>query len=73
MRLVNLALATASLLVAASSASAMTKPPREPGETAGSGGTAVPEPGSFAMMGTGLAGYGAAAALYRRRKRKQKG
>lgn len=73
MRLVNLALATASLLVAASSASAMTQPPSEPGETAGGGGTAVPEPGSLAMMGTGLAGYGAATALYRRRKRKQNG
>jgi predicted NAD/FAD-binding protein len=32
----------------------------------------VPEPGALAMMGTGVAGYGAAVALYRRKKRNEK-
>ncbi|MDP7326261.1 MAG: PEP-CTERM sorting domain-containing protein [Qipengyuania citrea] len=67
------ALLTASLLVTATSAAAMTRPPSDSGGGNGSGGTAVPEPGALAMMGTGIAGYGAAVALYRRKKRKRGG
>ena len=50
----------------------MTRPPSDSGGGSSSGGTAVPEPGAYAMMGTGIAGYGAAVALYRRKKRKQR-
>ncbi|HAL91101.1 MAG TPA: PEP-CTERM sorting domain-containing protein [Erythrobacter sp.] len=73
MRLLQTALLTASLLVTATSAAAMTRPPSDSGGGNGSGGTAVPEPGALAMMGTGIAGYGAAVALYRRKKRKRGG
>lgn len=73
MRLLQVAMISASLLVTATSATAMTRPPSESaGGSSSSGGTAVPEPGAFAMMGTGIAGYGAAVALYRRKKRKQR-
>lgn len=72
MRLLQMALISASLLVTATSATAMTRPPSDSGGGSSSGGTAVPEPGAFAMMGTGIAGYGAAVALYRRKKRKQR-
>ena len=71
MRLLQMAMISASLLVTATSATAMTRPPSDSGGSS-SGGTAVPEPGAFAMMGTGIAGYGAAVALYRRKKRKQR-
>ncbi len=71
MRVCQIALVCASLLAAAAPAAALTKPPSEPGG-GGGGGTSVPEPGALAMMGTGVAGYGAAVALYRRKKRKQK-
>jgi len=73
MHLLQTALLTASLLVTATSAAAMTRPPSDSGGGNGSGGTAVPEPGALAMMGTGIAGYGAAVALYRRKKRKRGG
>ncbi|KZX88673.1 hypothetical protein A3718_03725 [Erythrobacter sp. HI0019] len=73
MRLLQTALLTASLLVTATSAAAMTRPPSDSGGGSSSGGTAVPEPGALAMMGTGIAGYGAAVALYRRKKRKRGG
>ena len=69
MRVCQIALVCASLLAAATPAAALTKPPSEPG---GGGSTSVPEPGALAMMGTGVAGYGAAVALCRRKKRKQK-
>ncbi|MBX7481325.1 PEP-CTERM sorting domain-containing protein [Qipengyuania qiaonensis] len=50
----------------------MTRPPGDTGGGGKDGGTSVPEPGSIAMMATGVAGYGAAVALYRRKKRKEK-
>ena len=50
----------------------MTRPPSVTGGSSSSGGTSVPEPGALAMMGTGVAGYGAAVALYRRKKRNEK-
>ena len=52
MRLLQTALLTASLLVTATSAAAMTRPPSDSGGGSSSGGTAVPEPGALAMMGT---------------------
>ncbi|MFI8667382.1 PEP-CTERM sorting domain-containing protein [Qipengyuania sp. NPDC077410] len=70
MRLVQTALLSATLLASATSAAAMTRPPSDTGGS--SGGTSVPEPGALAMMGTGVAGYGAAVALYRRKKRNEK-
>ncbi len=78
MRLLQTALLSATLLATATSAAAMTRPPTEGGGSSSggghsSGGTSVPEPGALAMMGTGVAGYGAAVAMYRRKKRKQKG
>lgn len=71
MRLVQTALLSATLLASATSAAAMTRPPSDTGSSS-SGGTSVPEPGALAMMGTGVAGYGAAVALYRRKKRNEK-
>ena len=74
MRLVQTALLSATLLASATSAAAMTRPPSDTGgsSSSSSGGTSVPEPGALAMMGTGVAGYGAAVALYRRKKRNEK-
>ncbi len=73
MRLLQTVLVSAALLASATSAAAMTRPPSEiGGGGGGDGGTSVPEPGAFAMMGTGIVGYGAAVALYRRKKRKEK-
>ncbi|PNQ74094.1 hypothetical protein BA950_15005 [Erythrobacter sp. SAORIC-644] len=73
MRLVQTALLSATLLASATSAAAMTRPPSDTGGSSSSGGgTSVPEPGALAMMGTGVAGYGAAVALYRRKKRNEK-
>ena len=72
MRLVQTALLSATLLASATSAAAMTRPPSDTGGSSSSGGTSVPEPGALAMRGTGVAGYGAAVALYRRKKRNEK-
>ena len=72
MRLVQTALLSATLLASATSAAAMTRPPSDTGGSSSSGGTSVPEPGALAMMGTGVAAYGAAVALYRRKKRNEK-
>ena len=72
MRLVQTALLSATLLASATSVAAMTRPPSDTGGSSSSGGTSVPEPGALAMMGTGVAGYGAAVALYRRKKRNEK-
>ena len=72
MRLVQTALLSATLLASATSAAAMTRPPSDTGGSSSSGGTSVPEPGALAMMGTGVAGYRAAVALYRRKKRNEK-
>ena len=72
MRLVQTALLSATLLASATSAAAMTRPPSDTGGSSSSGGTSVPEPGALALMGPGVAGYGAAVALYRRKKRNEK-
>ena len=69
MRVLNAAIVAAALVASASPVLAMKKPPSEGG--GGGEGTSVPEPGSIAMLGSGIAGYGAAVALYRRKKRKQ--
>lgn len=72
MRFLQLSLAIAMVAMTAAPAGAMRPPPHEPGSGSSSGGTSVPEPGGLAMMGSAMAGYTAAVALYRRKKRKNK-
>ena len=73
MRIVQLSFAAAMIVMTATPVGAMRPPPHEPG-TGGSssGGTSVPEPAGLAMMGSAVAGYAAAVALHRRKKRKNK-
>lgn len=70
-RFVNAAILPLALLASASPAIAMQHKPSEPSQPGG-GGTNVPEPGALAMMGSGMAAYGAAVAAYRRKKRAKK-
>lgn len=72
MRLARNLLAGLALVAVAAPALAMTAPPTEPGtgssssgSSSSSGGTAVPEPGMFGIMGLALAGV-----VIARRRRK---